>query len=366
MYWACVPLSTLPVNWPVNSEFPCNVPGRNILSTLCIFWQCSLNVLTRKTEVCPQCLFLLGCALSHYLWEINTNVALVILCATSFGLLFYLFIVVAGVAYTSCPYQTPATQFLCYAPDALARIPNTLRNIPSSLRRTTASLHLTLSTAIRASAVRNILIKLWNKRNGCLRSLHSFAYTFFPALLLPMAFLWDTCHLLVSMIHKVCWLVRQPEWHTTVLDERCVLWTLQTSLDKPVHLSALDYLSAMDICHLDPTLATHCLETLCRYSGCGGKIEEYSLCYLSMVSNLAVGDQSLEILEDLSERYARAVSTNPEPYLYSGIPILCVINRVLHAVNPRVWQCDQDHPWDNYKPSSDEHVMVARALHQQN
>jgi hypothetical protein len=41
-------------------------------------------------------LFLLGCALSRYLWEINTTVASVILGVTSLGILFYLFIVIVG------------------------------------------------------------------------------------------------------------------------------------------------------------------------------------------------------------------------------------------------------------------------------
>ena len=59
MYWACVPLGILSVNWPVNSGFPCNVLGQDILSKLCISWQCSLNVLARKTGVCPQCTLLL-------------------------------------------------------------------------------------------------------------------------------------------------------------------------------------------------------------------------------------------------------------------------------------------------------------------
>ena len=39
---------------------------------------------------------LLGCALSRYLWEINTTVASVFLGVTSFGVLFYLFIAIAG------------------------------------------------------------------------------------------------------------------------------------------------------------------------------------------------------------------------------------------------------------------------------
>jgi hypothetical protein len=57
-------------------------------------------------------LLLLGCALSKYLWEVNTTVASVVLAVTSFGVLFYLFIVVAGTTSDSCPYQTPATNVI--------------------------------------------------------------------------------------------------------------------------------------------------------------------------------------------------------------------------------------------------------------
>jgi hypothetical protein len=53
-------------------------------------------------------LLLLGCALSLYLWGINTAVASVILGATSFGVICYAFMVVAGTATASCPYQTLA------------------------------------------------------------------------------------------------------------------------------------------------------------------------------------------------------------------------------------------------------------------
>ena len=57
MCWACVPLGILSVNCLVNSKFPCNVLGQDILSKLCISQQCSLDVLTRKTGICPQCMF---------------------------------------------------------------------------------------------------------------------------------------------------------------------------------------------------------------------------------------------------------------------------------------------------------------------
>lgn len=64
-------------------------------------------------------LLLLGCALSRYLWDINTTVASVVVGATLFGVLFFLFIVVAGVASASRSYQTP--------------VAHTLRNIPHIL-----------------------------------------------------------------------------------------------------------------------------------------------------------------------------------------------------------------------------------------
>ena len=41
-------------------------------------------------------LLLLGCALSRYFWDINTTVASVVLGVTSFGLLFYFFIMIGG------------------------------------------------------------------------------------------------------------------------------------------------------------------------------------------------------------------------------------------------------------------------------
>ena len=59
-------------------------------------------------------LLLLGCALSRYLWEINVTVASIIIGVTSFGVVFYIFLVAAGAASESCPYQTPGSHALRY------------------------------------------------------------------------------------------------------------------------------------------------------------------------------------------------------------------------------------------------------------
>ena len=74
-------------------------------------------------------LLLLGCALSRYLWEANINIASVVIGFTSFVFLFYIFIVIAGTIWDSCPYQTPGSTFFRY-------LGSTVREIFLSLGRT--------------------------------------------------------------------------------------------------------------------------------------------------------------------------------------------------------------------------------------
>ena len=65
------------------------------------------NVMGWLPLMLQAALLLFVCALSRHLWEINMTVASVVIGITSFGVLSYLFIVIAGAAFESCPYQTP-------------------------------------------------------------------------------------------------------------------------------------------------------------------------------------------------------------------------------------------------------------------
>ena len=76
------------------------------------------NVIELLPEMLQAALLLFGCALSRYLWETNTTIASVVLDATSFGLFLFLFIVVAGAVFPSCPYQTPGARLLRRLPHA--------------------------------------------------------------------------------------------------------------------------------------------------------------------------------------------------------------------------------------------------------
>ena len=54
-------------------------------------------------------LLLLTCALSRYMWLVNTSVACVVISFTVLGFLFYIGIVVAGTSSYECPFQTPVS-----------------------------------------------------------------------------------------------------------------------------------------------------------------------------------------------------------------------------------------------------------------
>lgn len=78
------------------------------------------GMITWRFRVVMECLplimqgslLLLGYALAQYFWDLSRKVSSVIVAFTAFGLIFYLFIVVAGTASEACPFQTPASVFL--------------------------------------------------------------------------------------------------------------------------------------------------------------------------------------------------------------------------------------------------------------
>ncbi|KAG2156695.1 uncharacterized protein EDB93DRAFT_928207 [Suillus bovinus] len=56
--------------------------------------------------------FLFGIALSAFVWSQQGATAIAVIVLMAFGLFFYLFIVVASLKYSQCPFQTPASAFL--------------------------------------------------------------------------------------------------------------------------------------------------------------------------------------------------------------------------------------------------------------
>jgi len=307
-------------------------------------------------------LLLLGCALSRYLWEIDTTVASVVLGVTSFGVVSYAFFVVAGTASVSCPYQTPGAH-------ALRRItPLTLRALRSAFSHSTIK-----------------LAAFWWKVG-----IDGFECTIAHATLMLIITLLSPIFLMISLAidiyllgramvrafvaHAPRWFRRAREWgsQTASLDLRCISWMLQTSLDKNIQLSTLRSLAAMvTLAGFDPALVSACFDIL---TGCVSIIsnevvvpqesEELAalsvLCYLRALSHLTTMGPASGVFEDMRRRY---VKTFPIQANFNGLPsshCFCMIHNIFYSNSFKRLESPRKIQWRDHNLSSTEHVSLAQ------
>jgi len=324
-------------------------------------------------------LLLLGCALTRYLWNINITIASVILGITSFGVIFYLGFVVAGSASESCPYQTPGSRFLRHV---LPTILRTLRSAPSTI------FHIS-SSFIRASVFRRRIIRWSSNCRDNWDEVEStwdfvlYILVFFINVLaatlffLPVSLVKDTYQLGRSILQRSAAFCRtvyrrltgsSPQIHA--LDLRCVSWMLQTSLDKSIRLSTLKHLELLmsTPADFDPALVTYCFNVFvgcinvsdCQVvvmQGFGELATASALCFFHTISHLSIVHPALRVLEDIQQRYAKVFPANID---FHGHEFSHAMNAI-HSVFIR--SADRQHfTWDDYKPPSDEHAIVAQAL----
>jgi hypothetical protein len=241
-------------------------------------------------------LFLLGCALSHYLWRIDTAVASVVLSFTLFGLVGYTFIVIAGSTSVNCPYQTPGAQVLRY---------------------------------------------LWQKVLD--RS------TFFS-----------------SKISAVSHPETRPgseqpsDQEVTALDFRCILWMLQTSLDRRINQLTLKFLGSVLMAPGFKTpILMDCLKMFINsvsvtddnrvvvLRGSEEFAESAAVCLLGALSHSLIVDPKSNILKDIHQQYRR---TFPPTVNLQSLPFYHTISAVHNFFN------GHDHPkgldWKTIDPSA--------------
>ena len=358
-------------------------------------------------------LLLLGCALSRYLWEYNTTVASVVVGVTSFGVLFYLFIVVAGVVSVNCPYQTPAADILRHIPDALCRTPyifywiqDTIRSIrdifrriphiPRHLLRAFGVLYSLFRTSIEESyflktldeVVYYLISIIGSATHFGLPSIPSrfFLSPFFIILFLPPSLVIDACRVmawpLVSLVNQArLELEAKQQMLVHALDLRCISWTLQISVDGPVRLTVMEYLATMtqDDSHSIQVVTDWFNTLLDCIKVTNGKativqgLEELAAAsspfFLRTLSHLVVMDPTPETFEDIRRRYTRTIpsKTSFDDCLLPHT--LGVIHSALHTNSTEglALPFPQRHTrwriqWNHYELSSDEHIKVALIL----
>ena len=396
-------------------------------------------------------LLLFGCALSRYLWEIDTMVALVVVGVTSFGVLFYLFIVVAGATFESCPYQTPGAHTLRHIADIFRRALKVLGYIPDNLHRIPSLLHYILGNLRHIPKVPGYILDILHRLPKIFRNishipgrLHSAldrmsiiyrasflvwiwlkealhptnipaAPTNSPAtptnitaaptnitaapanisatqfnvnvarfnvnaarfnipasllliLLLPVWSILDACRAVVWLFAIPSnWVhIRSQGRLDPQMVQRCLLWTLRTSLDEPVRLSALNYLATVMSADFDPALGVVCFNILfgciklddsqraTTTQGFDKLVTPSALGCLHILPHLMTAPR---VLKEPCHRYTKVFRRGTD---FRDLPVshtLDAMGSVLHPPESR-----QHISWLDYSPSSNEHIIVARAL----
>ena len=316
-------------------------------------------------------LLLLGCALSRYLWEINTIVAAVVLSVTSFGVAFYTFIVVAGAAFESCPYQTPGARIFRHV------LLPTIRSVISKLPAFVSSVTQESCCCLLPIQWQLSMVQPWYSVDNISNSL-------LGALIMLIAPVIDACllggvivRLLVTFGRTVydrvtnasTRQVHSLDQQKITSDLRCISWMVQTSLDKAVHLSTLKHLATMaTLTSFDPALVVDCFNIFIgciNVSDCNVVIvqglEELAtvsaMCYLHTISHLSVMDPTSSVLEDVHQRHTRVF---PAKIDFRGHRFSHTLNAIHCLFVPSRRRLP--FKWSDYTPPGDEHARVAHAF----
>ena len=328
-------------------------------------------------------LLLFGCALCRYLWEANATVASVVLGVTALGVIFYIFIVVAGAASESCPYQTPGSRVLRSAPSAFASATSTVASVFGRV-----SEHSKI-----CSEFQGLMYCVRDRSFGTrVRFIAPYFLRRLPRMLAIDTFRLGRAvvRLVVASVCRVyVWLsgtlptpTHVLDQQTTMLDLQCVLWTLQTSLDKGVHLSTLESLATTIPLpdDFDPTLVTVCFNvfigcvkvvdsTVVVTQGFEGQATASAVCLLHTFSHLSVVDPRSDVLEDVGQRYCKIF---PPGTNFHSLPFSHTLGAMHELLNPDRGAWEEAHIrwnyeqviigwWDRRQPDQ-EHVILAHAF----
>ena len=311
-------------------------------------------------------LLLLGCALSRYLWDISIAVASVVIAVTSIGLTFYLSIIVAGVVSEDCPYQTPGSRILRYLGP---KVHSARRNIfehskvVEIVAKNAESYHPWWSRRKITPFIRNLVLQV---PRGFATDVYHVGRAAMQAFLAPLI---GTYHLVRGEDSPVYSTLKRCFCHqTTPSNFRCISWTLQTSLDKPIHQRALEHLVTFtELTGFNPTLAVDCFNV---FIGCvtisGGKLvtaqglEQLALvsanCFFHTFYYLWVKDPTSSVLADLRRRYTRAI---PFEIDSSGLPFYHIMTMIHALAHKRCYPCHKLR-WDDYRPPAHERIVFAQ------
>ena len=317
-------------------------------------------------------LLLLGCALSRYLWEISMTIASVVLGVTSFGLLFYLFILVVGTAWESCPYQTPGSHFLRYLGPGASRLVCSAVLVVGGIPKTSmllSSISLAWYLA-EFSSCHKIMRSLLGIVVMAITGFFSDVLLFGVAVAGMLFALSFRTYYLLRRVYT--WLRSSPpgfDQQMAALDLRCILWTLQTSLDRLVRLSTLKHLITItELTDFDPNLVEGCFNLFIGFISISNRkvvvmqgLEEFVAlsagCFYQTFRHLSATHPTSSVLADLRQRYGQILPVETD---FRGLPFYHTMAN-LHALVTAQWN-PRNVEWISYRPSNQELIPFAQHL----
>ena len=308
-------------------------------------------------------LLLLGCALSRYLWETSMAVASVVIGVTSFGLLLYLFILVVGTAWESCPYQTPGSHFFRY--------------LGSTLHPTVSALGIIL----KGSKVVGLVRKLWHSLLSRDEIISALVGLFLWA---PFAFATDVYRLGRVVVKGLAALPIQSShllhrvylcfgrWFgqsTAAPDLQCILWILQTFPNGPVRLSTLKYLfTSTEFTDLHSTLIVEYFDLLVGCISTSNKkvvviqgLEQHAILYarsfFDALRRLPATPPRSNVPVNLRKYHQRIFPPGTD---FRGLPFYHTMINIRALVTGR--RKGAFVSWIDYRPSNQELIPFARHM----
>ena len=152
---------------------------------------------------------------------------------------------------------------------------------------------------------------------------------------------------------------------TTALGLRCIMWMLQTSLDKAVHLSALKHLATMTIsADFDPAIVMDCLDVLIGYINVGEEAvvrgsEQLAtvsaICFIRTFDHLSVTNPTSSVLKDVCRRFRRVFPSMTRSVRdpSAGSVIFFVNKLIYRALGVQS---------SDYRPPTQERVLATREM----
>ena len=317
---------------------------------------------------------LLGCALSQYLWEIDTTIAGVVLDVTSFGVISHFFVLTVGMVSKSCPHQMPGFYILHSAATVVMSATMTIISaVGDALRCSETANMFQVSVAHHhpSQSGKNMLPLLVDIPCKLPGTLGTDTFHLGQAMVQPLvAFVQQVYY--IQLLGTPSTPVHGSDQKTAGLDLKHVLWMLRSSLDNSIYLSTLEFLTTMVVLDdFDPTLVVDCFNiliscvkvidgTVVVNNGLEQLATVSAMCFFHTFSHLSVVGPKSHVFGDVCQHYGTVfppeVDFNSFPFYHT----LSVIHRVLNSD----WRCRQYAriEWQGYTPSSHEHIIFSCSL----